>query len=184
MKSIWQHVYIFFLHTGELSHIQQTPHQCIIIYIWLFRVDIVIAFHIKWNSRCVIIVLYAMAEQQLASVQATPSGCLVSGPPPKSNYNNCKLSPLLAFHMCNYVVCHFTHADLYSEGLFIHYQLVSRCQILSQGCHLLIRDYKCLLDLQPISATPMIRCGNARLFVSLNLKIRISVATIHLHSHI
>ena len=28
-----------------------------------------------------------------------------------------------------------------------------------------------------------IGCGNARLFVSLKLEIRISVATVHLHSH-
>ena len=38
--------------------------------------------------------------------KATPSCCLVSGPPLASNYNNCKFSPLLALHMCNYGVCH------------------------------------------------------------------------------
>ena len=38
-----------------------------------------------------------------------PSGCLVSGQPPASNYNNCKFSPLLALDMYNYAFCHFTH---------------------------------------------------------------------------
>ena len=68
-------------------------------------------------------------------------------------------------------------AKLYSNGLFLHYQLVTRSQILSQRCRLSIRDYKRLLDLQAISAIPTIGCGNAILFVSLKLEIRISVVT-------
>ena len=89
----------------------------------------------------------------------------------------CKFSLLLRLRMCSYVVCQFTCAHLYSEGIFLHYQLASHCQILSQGCCLSITDYRHLLDLQPISTTPTIGCGNARIFVHLKLKIRISEAT-------
>ena len=65
----------------------------------------------------------------MSELKATPSGCLDSGPPPTSYYNKRKFSPLLALRlalrMCNYVICHFTshftHADLYSKCLFLHY---------------------------------------------------------------
>ena len=54
-------------------------------------------------------------------IKVTPSEYLVSGPLPSSNYNNCNFSLLLVLRICNYDICHFTHAYLYLKSLFPHY---------------------------------------------------------------
>ena len=58
----------------------------------------------------------------LVTAKTTPNGCLVSGPLPASNYNNCKFSRHCT---CAVMLFSITHAYLYSIGLFLRILLVS-----------------------------------------------------------
>ena len=71
------------------------------LHITVYECNIVI-FHCYKSAYLVVKITLSTNSWTNISYKATPISCLVSGPPPASNYNNCKFSPSLVLRLCSY----------------------------------------------------------------------------------